>query len=944
MRPSARPPARPPSAAHRLPTTHSSDRAQGLTKVIQSAADDYSASVASEAAEYLKELAGLYEGVVGDASLRMSDTLQGIAVSVMEQASDAQIQTVARNVMADERARLEALAAKAAKAASARAAEKLIAAVGSSKGSISASSLLQAGDPGALAAAAAVVPQLPAAPKMAADLLPLETALAALSAGGAAARRALRAEVVRLLRSDYASLQADFAAEGRQSGAVQRIIISSVPGLDRFVALLSGGSKSKGAAHDTHGFVERLEELGIAESTATYATATDLLRSVGGGAPLEGSLSVEHERAQEVAEQGSEIIRGSVEISSHVLDSTTEGVNIASTARDASEALSGGWDVGSQVFSAAALASSVAHLVGDSIGLVQAVERHRNARFLSARQTGLAYEAAAQLKDQSLFTACAQFRSLHAVLARTLGGDLDAAARSNLHALLDVGKLHLTADQKAYFSQLIQARMCALLSPIHARLNALFRAGGRCAAQARNLGAPEVADASPPLAADAVIEPNIRSCSDEDVYDVVLTDRDSVGVWHAEGYTDSWVRDPWHRDLIHGELNHKIDGLGQNRVADSDAKNSRVLMVLRCKQLREKLMSADSSAAAAAQRKRLSRFSRPVSDLTLVLRDLNQKGIGDAEKAAMAAGYQRLVYRADPAVFPGEQPPQAGQQQLKMPAVKIGRWQKLKRSARSLFFGGIWDGERYFEEHMTDAADIHPGRSSDTRAAYVFIRRGGPSVLSGVLLLPFHAPINDDAMDATAESFLTYHEDVVADFEHYNNRVSTLGSTAAGALLAPPGCNVYDVAQKKTVALSVTGIRSFFSNGFAGRGWAQYQDDDAPLQQRDARIVHKFYTNCVDPRNSNRAGERVAPLKPYERWHRLPVSPYERVEAGKLLPQAAYLWVKRRYIVQPLPSGEDFLTCPSECGIKAPAPRRDAPPPPPLSRGDSEDGTVSRID
>lgn len=72
----------------------------GLVAVVEEAARQQSDAAAAASTKFLQRMSSLYDGIVGDAELRLKDTIAEIGLDVLKSAPDADIAATGRAVLA----------------------------------------------------------------------------------------------------------------------------------------------------------------------------------------------------------------------------------------------------------------------------------------------------------------------------------------------------------------------------------------------------------------------------------------------------------------------------------------------------------------------------------------------------------------------------------------------------------------------------------------------------------------------------------------------------------------------------------------------------------------------------------------------------------------------------------------------------------------------------
>ena len=454
-------------------------------------------------------------------------------------------------------------------------------------------------------------------------------------------------------------------------------------------------------------------------------------------------------------------------------------------------------DLGSTI----AAASEYMPLLGPSMSfakaavrLVQAIRATRAIEFTSARDTGTGVERARINARLSTLSSCRMLQLLQTQLEAQVQLSSDAEALKNVDLLGLPASLVALMPESAKLSlgRTLTATLCAVLNPVHHRINAVFRTYGVCGGGA--VSQPPYSSHSRKVAAllshemrtgDAAAlaaskrhayMPHVDTCHDDDIYDAVLTTSEHEAAWKTWGYlplTFSSARSlaPAAAAEFNGVVSEDSNGaytFGRSSTGgfltdkrDDSAFPSRVVMYLSCKELKLQKVASASNAAKLAF---LSRLQVPLTDFRVVSR--GRKGensvdvAGAEEEGLITSGLRPLLLAGAPAAtaelsnakrfrgysapFPKPNPA-AETQPLLLPA-------------------------------EVQDADLRKGRQADRWAFYIYVARGGPAVITAMSFVPF---IETDKVQRQANAALPWQVSPNAGAPF-----ATLAKTGADATLA----------------------------------------------------------------------------------------------------------------------------------------------------------------
>lgn len=367
-----------------------------------------------------------------------------------------------------------------------------------------------------------------------------EAVVAAAAADRPARVSALRAALQRELEHDYEHASGfmylgDFDGSAAAAGASRGLIVLDANVARSFGNLLSalpggaqdqgsnGGSGSQGIAADLLGAAELANRALPAQVAATadvsgnkllhsrIITGTDFAGNVVDKAPGaldNGRKFMDNERGKQLADA----------VKTHASAAKDHAGALVNAAREHNGVVGAVADIASAKMSAAApvlnALGSVATVAGAGVGpaisvlamvanimeLWSLVGAESRAQEDGARLSGIATERAGVERRNGLFATCRLFQMLQDALAQLLAIPADsllAAAQAAMAAqaqgqsaaqalrfdasqLLGLGKLPLPQQLKVRVAVTLLVRLCKVLSPVYARVGALFKSGGVC--------------------------------------------------------------------------------------------------------------------------------------------------------------------------------------------------------------------------------------------------------------------------------------------------------------------------------------------------------------------------------------------------------------------------------------------------------------------------------
>ena len=751
------------------------------TALDKSAVDAFIGRVAAEMGRGTDKLSEMYTGIVGDIAMRVTESTRDVTLAVFQTLSDAQVAEVQALAITNINARKACEATCAAATASAP------------------------------CACRKVSPPVERRFPVIADFLAAGKESTAAPTDAAKRLEAKRA-LFRLARMDVERS----VGIGAEEGYVPYVLGSFDPNLARIgrplrpppPAALSMGSATEEAR------ALMTPETRMAQCAQLLAAGQELYASASETVD-KASEAAESEKAKELAKASSE--SGLPKDAGRTLSTAVAPVikaaapvNKAETKVEASAKSAGA----SMLATAGVHASSVAHfmpLVGPAImfaksgaRLAVAIKASYGNAFKTARNTGTALERTRLNFKRSLHGTCTMMRLAQAQIGSVLlsfssGSKTTTATFADLAAKL-TSMLGLPAPIVAAIAEAKQAQtaggpallaaklgktyarmICALLRPIHARINTLFREYGKCAELAQEpYGAVdrststswEMADATRATAsAKHAHMAHIDTCHNDDIYDAILVRGVHAPAWTAQlGYAPVQGQAGIQSQFALGELNSRPECTKSIKddakiactyppsggAASATSAHSRMLLVLTCASLKAKLgeLASATDADKVAQLAYLKSLTMPLSDLRIVSRPRGEGGLpvptpGSEEAAAIATGLRplrltgasggtdtdaqaALSWRATTPVFPA----------IVAATAKLFLAPLTKVKAASS--PPVFDNELTADEAVL--ADLRAGNSGATPAFFAYMARGGASVITGITLAPlFYKGPEDEA-------------------------------------------------------------------------------------------------------------------------------------------------------------------------------------------------------
>lgn len=402
-----------------------------------------------------------------------------------------------------------------------------------------------------------------------------------------------------------------------------------------------------------------------------------------------------------------------------------------------------------------------------AVRLVSAIRAARAEPFRAARSTGTGVERARVNTRLGIFSSCRLLQMLQRQLEAQV---LLTGANSRDETLANFGLLGLPPALVALMPEAAQlavgrtmtATLCAVINPVHHRINAVFRNYSVCgggpvseppySSHNENVAAflsHELSVADPAFAAASkrhAFMPHVETCNGNDLYDVVLTSAAQVDAWEAWGYKRVKMNAggrSMHAEVA--ELNAKpkeethmlfATGVYSYELKDAAKTPSRVLLTLSCEALKRQVASSATSAAA---REYFSRLKVPLTDLRIVSRRRRGDGTPDVagaeEEGLIASGLRPLLLAGAP-----------------LDAVKNANAFKLT-GVSAVFPPPTGTKNGAGEEVQPEAvqsADIRKGHTGDKkRSMFIYVARGGPAPLTEVAAFSFTQTVDIKAMGAT---------------------------------------------------------------------------------------------------------------------------------------------------------------------------------------------------
>ena len=592
--------------------------------------------------------------------------------------------------------------------------------------------------------------------------------------------------------------------------------------------------------------------------------------------------------------------------------------------------------------------------------LLHAIGASRTSAFVTARSTGVGIERARQNARLGLHSSCRMLQLLQGQLEALIKISRSGEGAEKLVALLGAPPALvalLSPAEARHIGRSLAAALCAVLVPVHTRINAIYRPYGICGAGdaskppfgsrlpaeaaliSHEAGTVETPTFKPALARSKEYMPTVATCHADDIYDVVLAPAGDAAAWARRGYAPIAGPDPAVFIGLGGELNGSDDpkekGTDKNAFGVKydysgppvEARNSRTLFVLTCGALRGKLAAGGSGPDAALYR----RLVLPVTDLRVVARGKSRTHVLDdpaaEEEGLIKAGFVPLMLSVA-----------GGADRFPEPDRTVEEWK---------------------QPQVVVNADCRFGQGGRSSAVFIYVARGGPAPLTGIQLVPFTVPFqgawaSPAADPALLASLTQMSKTVTAKSSMLGISKSTRGmQSIAGSLVTISNAATFtSLEQKRTVdVLDLGAPAGCVVQTTLGWAWFSCPDNDCntavtaevasasmgrikkffkkpserPADASSLGIVtHNFHTVCSDAAVKSVAlpggPGAQAHSAPTRSWERVVPSPYEDTfaevrsfldSARVKLATTPYLWLQRRY-ASPAFEAHDQLHCAAE--------------------------------
>lgn len=613
-----------------------------------------------------------------------------------------------------------------------------------------------------------------------------------------------------------------------------------------------------------------------------------------------------------------------------------------------------------------------------AVRLVSAIRAARAAPFLAARSTGTGVERARVNSRLGIFSSCRLLQMLQRQLEAQV---LLTGANSRDETLANFQLLGLPPALVALMPEAAQlavgrtmtATLCAVINPVHHRINAVFRnysvCGGGPVAEPpfssfnQKVAAflsHELSVKDPAFAAASkrhAFMPHVDTCGAWDLYDAVLTSAAHVGAWQAWGYKA--VKLNGQGMMVEAaELNAKpkeetsmlsATGVYSYELQDAAKTPSRVLLTLSCEAMKKTI--ADASTPAEA-REFFSRLTVPLTDLRIVSRTRRGDGTPDVagaeEEGLIASGLRPLLLAGAP-----------------LDAVKNANAFKLT-GVSGAFPPPTGTKNGAGEEVQPEAvqsADIRKGHAgAKKKAMFIYVARGGPAPLTGVVAYSFTRPVDTKTLGTTWFQYNAAAENGKGAAIDASSPLGVkLAAVDADKAVKTTGGSLVSISEEVTYESLAAHTGYIVRNLHAPYGcdvvttpaWARYEcpatgSCDAPPtpdeeeaqadmsrftrlkrfvrgirtgkpHASEGMVVHDFTTACQATKSLS---AKVAPTDLSERWKQGSIPPtntWERVLPAYTddgvdvvdrvkLAAAPYLWLERRY-AGPALRARDPLQC-----------------------------------
>lgn len=447
-----------------------------------------------------------------------------------------------------------------------------------------------------------------------------------------------------------------------------------------------------------------------------------------------------------------------------------------------------------------------------AVRLVRAIRATRAIPFVTARNTGVNVERAKVNARLGVFSSCRMLQMLQRqleaqILLNIAATDDELEANFALLGLPAKLEERMPKAAKLAIGRSFSAALCAVLNPLHHRINAIFRGyavcgGGAVAAPPYStrdpavaaILSPEMAPANAAVSTRHAFMPHVDTCDDGDLYDIILTSSaKDVAAWTALGYKQMTISvDADTPADLNGKMTEKSSknpfswgSAGSYAFKSSDKYPPRILLSLTCKKLKDAIKAPGTAPDVKAY---LERIKLPITDLRIVSRARIARGgvpdvAGADEEVLIKSGMTPLLLAGAPveaaklavknkyvgysATFPAPAKPEDPQTKWVVDAdVRSGHGQRA---------GGALDHD------------------TSRKAMFVYVARGGPTVVTSMVAIPF----TWSAADVRARAWTATAVDASG-----RRGPAVLPAELTKALKAVDALTVYEAAAGSLVAIS----------------------------------------------------------------------------------------------------------------------------------------------